>query len=480
VQDAAYRTLLRSKRQALHARIVEVLEERFAETVETQPEILAHHCTQARLITRAVDYLRRAGELAAKRSATTGAIAQFRKGLDLLHGLPDNPQRWSQELELWVALGGALMAAKGFAAKESGEAWGQARELCRQLSETSQLPRVLYGQYVFHLVRAEPATAFDVGTELLELGRQRRNTDLPVMGHRAVGNASFELGQLVPAREHLDRALALYDRAWNNALAYLYGFDPRVAVLSYLAWTLFALGYPDQALARSREAVTIARETSHLASLAFAQFFHCALGQLSRRDEAEVRTEAETLVRLASEQGFQYWLAGGTVLGGWALARSGEPEAGLAQLHRGLADWRATGAEHFLPHFLTLAADAYGQVGRLTKGLDLLQEAVSRVKRSGERWYEAELYRFKAKLLMTGSDHHEAETCLRRALTVARAQDARAWELRAAIDLARLWHAQGKSAEARNLLTPIYDWFSEGCDTPDLKDAKALLDELRE
>jgi predicted ATPase len=372
------------------------------------------------------------------------------------------------------------MAAKGFAAKETGEAWEQARELCRQLSETSQLPRVLYGQYVFHLVRAELAAAFDVGTELLELGRQRRDTDLPVMGHRAVGNASFELGQLVPAREHLDRALALYDRAWDNALAYLYGFDPRVAVLSYLAWTLFALGYPDQALARSREAVTIARETSHLASLAFAQFFHCALGQLSRRDEAEVRTEAETLVRLASEQGFQYWLAGGTVLGGWALARSGEPEAGLAQLHRGLADWRATGAEHFLPHFLALAADAYGQVGRLTKGLDLLQEAMSRVKRSGERWYEAELYRFKAKLLMTGSDQHETETCLRRALTIARAQDARAWELRAAIDLARLCRAQGKSAEARDLLTPIYDWFSEGFDTPDLKDAKALLKELRE
>jgi predicted ATPase len=293
-----------------------------------------------------------------------------------------------------------------------------------------------------------------------------------LMGHRVVGTSAFFLGQLISARAHLERTLALYDSAHHRTLALLYAFNPRVTSLGYLSCVLFALGYPDQAMMRSREALNEAQQLSHPNTTAQALFFACALNQFLSAGPA-VRDRAEALISLSQEEGFPLYLAHGTIFCGWAVAKAGETVVGSAQLRDGLAAWRTTGAEYILPYFLTLLAEADGCIDRAD---GWLTEALARVERTGERWFEAELHRLKGELQMR--NQAGAEACFQGALAVARAQSARAWELRAAINLARLWCNQGKRAEAYDLLAPIYGWFTEGFETADLKDAKALLHEL--
>jgi predicted ATPase len=258
-----------------------------------------------------------------------------------------------------------------------------------------------------------------------------------------------------------------------TALALLYAFNPRVTSLGYLSCVLFALGYPDQAMMRSREALNEAQQLSHPNTTAQALFFACAVNQFLSAGPA-VRDRAEALMSLSTEQGFPLYLAHGTIFSGWAVAKAGQTAVGIAQLNEGLAAWRTTGAEYLLPYFLTLLAEADGCNDR-AKGW--LTEALVRVERTGERWFEAELHRLKGELVLIGNQAG-AEACFQRALAVARAQSARAWELRAATSLARLWAGQGRRIEAHGLLAPIYGWFTEGFDTADLKDAKALLDEV--
>jgi predicted ATPase len=479
VQDAAYRSLLRSRRQQLHARIVEVLEQRFPEEIETEPEILAHHCTQARLVGRAVSYWLKAGDLAIRRSATAEAIAQLRKGLELIEGLPGDLERASLELELRTALGGALIAARGFAAPEAGDAYARARELCRQLGRPPQLFRMLYGQYVFHLIRAELDRSLEIAEELLRSAQDQHETAPLVAGHRAVGAASCHRGELASARVHLERALALYDPPQHRSTAFHYVADSFVASASYLSWGLFALGHPDQARVRIGEALTRARELAHPGSLAFALFFACGLSQFAR-DRRAVQEQAEALIALASEQGFAYWAAGGMVFEGWALAERQRPSEGIPRLRQGIAAYCATGAAARVTHFLALLAQAQQRDGQVPEAEETVVDALDRVRHTGERYYEVELLRRRGELLLARPmpDPLTAERCLAEALETARRQRARMWELRAATSLARLWRDQGKRAEAHDLLAPIYGWFSEGFDTPDLQDAKALLEEL--
>lgn len=478
VQDTAYATLVRAKRQRLHARIAAALEQHFPEKVQVQPELLAHHYMEAGLVEPAIDYWLRAGQRAITRSAMSEALAQLRNGLGLLARLPEvaRPRR---ELDLQVALGVALMATQGWAAPEAGRANARARELCEQLGAAAQLWPVLYGQWVFHGVRGEHNAARSVADEFLRRAQDHNDTSPAVVAHRICGTGALWRGELPAARIHLERTLALYDREQHHSLVSLYVQDPRVAALSGLSWTLFALGYPEQARTRSREALDAARELAHLNTVAYALLFASFFEQycLAWR---EAKDRAEALVELSTEQGFPHFLAPATVIRGWALTQSGEAEIGLTQLRQGLPAWRATGAGLYEPYFLGLQAEARGCLGAVEEGLELVETALDRVEETGEGWFEAELHRIMGELMLQlpKPDPIAAEAQFGQAAATARQQGAKLWELRAATRLARLWNEQGRHDEAHDLVIPLYSQFTEGFGTADLQAARATLREI--
>lgn len=391
VQDAAYATLVRTKRQRLHARIAAAIEQHFPEPVQAQPELLAHHYTEAGLAEPAIDYWLRAGQAEIARSATAEAITQLTKGLELIPALSDEPARWRRELELQVALGVALMAAKGWAAPEVGRANARARELCERLGDTSRLFPVLYGKWVFHVVRAELEAGRTAGEDLLRRAQEQNDAAAETIGNRIVGTAELLRGELVAARAHLERTLALYDRAAHRSLAFLFAQDPSVAGLSVLSWGLFALGCPEQAQARSEEALTDAKKLSHRNTLGYALLYGCILSQL-RQDQAEARDRANALIALAAEQDSPHFLGAGVIIRGWTLGEAGDFGAGIAQIRDGLAMWQATGAGFLVPYFRSLLAEVHGRSGAVNEGLDLVTEALDGVEETGERWIEAELH----------------------------------------------------------------------------------------
>src|SRR5918995_3753889 len=479
VRDAAHETLLKAQRQQLHGRIATVLEERFPETVETEPELLAQHCTEAGLIEQAVEYWQRAGQQALARSATAEAVAQLDRGLKLLVGLPDGPERRRRELGLQLVLGPALIAAKGFAAPETGRAYARACELCRELGDITKLLPALYGQSVVHWQRAELAAAHEGARELLRLAEEQGDDAAEVVGHRTLGTFLFQLGRLAESLAHSESGLALYDPVRDRSSRFIYAIDSRVVCLLWLSQALLALGYPEQAQVRQGEALATARELAHPNTIAQALFCDWTLHQLLRDGRAG-QAQAEALIALTTEQGLPLWLAAGVVIRGWALAAGGRAEEGIAVIRRGLADYRATGAALFSPYFLVLLADAHGRADQATIGLSLLADALEGVERTGVRWVEAELHRLRGELSLAlpEPDQSEAEACFRQALAVAHEQQAKLWELRAATSLARLWRDQRRRNEAHDLLAPIYGWVTEGFDTVDLNEAKALLDAL--
>jgi TOMM system kinase/cyclase fusion protein len=479
IQDAAYQSLLRSTRQQQHQRIAQVLEARFPEIVATQPELVAHHYTEAGLSAQALPYWQRAGQRAIERSAHLEAIGHLTQGLGVLDTLPDTPERLRQELDLQSSLGLAFMATKGYGAPEVGTAYARARELCQHIGEPSQLPPVLRGLWLFYNVRGEFRLARDLGEQLLTLAQRTQDQALLVEAHRAVGETLFRLGELAPARAHLEEGMIYYDPHQHRSHMALYGHAPGVLCLSYAARALWLLGHPDQALQRSHEVLALAQQLSHPHSLVFALYCAGRVHQFRREGQAALE-RAEALIAFAREQALPHWVASGTILRGWALAEQGQVEEGIAQMHQGLSGRRATGAELGRPYYLAQLAEAYGEGGRAEEGLNVLAEVLAVVNQQGERWGEAELYRLKGELLLARSvEHHvEAETCFHQALDSARHQQAKSLELRAAMSLSRLWQQQGKRTEARELLAPIYDWFTEGLDTADLQEAKALLDTL--
>jgi predicted ATPase/class 3 adenylate cyclase len=478
VQDAAYATLVRAKRQRLHARIAAALEQHFPETVQAQPELLAHHYTEAGLAELAIDYWLRAGQAEIARSATAEAITQLTKGLELVRALPDDAARWRRELDLQVALGVALMAAKGWAAPEVGRANARARDLCERLGDTSRLFPVLYGDWVFHVVRAELETGRTAGEDLLRRAQEQNDAAAETVGNRIVGTAELLRGELVAARAHLERTLALYDPAAHRSLGFLFAQDPSVAGLSVLSWGLFALGYPEQAQARSEEALTDAKALSHRNTLGYALLYGCILSQLLQ-DHDEARDRANALIALAAEQDSPHFLGAGIIIRGWTLGDAGDFEAGIAQIRDGLAMWQATGAGFLVPYFRSLLAEIHGRSGAVNEGLDLVTEALDRVEETGERWFEVELHRMMGELMLRlpRSDPTAAEARFAHAAATARQQGAKLWELRATTRLAEVWREQGRCGEAHDLLSPLYSQFTEGFGTPDLQSASAILRE---
>ena len=480
IQDAAYQSLLKSTRQHYHQRIAQVLAAQFPQTAETQPELLAHHCTEAGLIAQALPYWQHAGERAIQRSAHVEAIGHLTKGLELVKTLPDNPQRIGQELRLQITLAPELMATKGFGAPEVEQIYARAHELCQQVGETPQLFPVLWGLWLFYYNRAEYQTARELGEQLLRLAQHVLDPALLLQAHHALGPTLFSLGEFAPAQGHLEQGRALYDPQQHRSHAFLYGgHDPGICCRAHTAWVLWCLGYPDQALQRSHEALTLAQELSHPHSLVRALFFAAALHEFRQEGEA-AQERAEATMALSHHQGFASSLARGAVLRGWALAIQGQGVEGVAEIRQALGAYRATGAEQERPHHLALLAEAYGKAGQAEEGLRVLAEALAAVDQTGERWWEAELHRLKGELLLWQAvlNEHQAEACFHQALDIARHQQAKSLELRAATSLSRLWQQQGKCIEARELLAPVYDWFTEGFDTADLQEAKALLDEL--
>jgi class 3 adenylate cyclase/predicted ATPase len=480
IQDTAYQSLLRSTRQQYHQRIAQVMEARFPDLCETQPELLAHHYTEAGLTEQAIPYWQRAGAHASDRSANVEAIRHFTTGIELLKTLPETPEHTQHALTLHSALGAALQIAKGIAAPEVEHAYTQARALCQQVGETPQLVPILFGLWRFYAARSQWHTARELGETLLRLAQRTHDPTLAVIAHYALGLAWFCLGALSAAHQHLEEGIARYTPDQRRAPAFRMGQDPGVTCRVYAAGTLWLLGYPDQALARVHEALVLAHELSHAYSLAFARYWVAYVSQFCR-DVQAVHEQAAACVTLSTEQGFPYWVTFGTIMRGWALAMQGQGEEGLAQIRQGIATQRATGAALWVPYSYTLLAEVSDHLGRTEEGLQALAEAHTMVEQYEDRWWEAEIHRLRGIVLLRqpGTPQTEVETWLQRALDVARRQEAKSLELRAAMSLARLWQQQGKSAEAHALLAPIYGWFTEGFDTADLQEAKALLAELQ-
>jgi TOMM system kinase/cyclase fusion protein len=478
IQEAAYQSLLRSMRQQYHQRIAQVLEVRFPDIRETQPELLAHHYTESGLLAQAIPYWQQAGQRALRRSANVEAIEHLTRGLDILKTLPDSAEQAQRELDLQVALGPALMATKGLAAPEVEYAYTRARDLCHQVGETPQLFSVLMGLCMFYRQRGAFQTARQVGEQCLALAQHVNEPAFILEARCALGIPLFYLGELALSRFHLEQGSALYDLQQSRSHAFRYGLDPGVNCL-LVVWPLWLLGYPDQALERSREALTLAQELSHPYSLAYALQSTMRLHRF-RREVQVAREQAEALVTLSNQHGFAQWAAGGTMMYGWALTVQGQEGEGMAQMHHGLTAWRAMGIEAGLPYWLAMLAEAYGSTGQVEAGRRVLAEALTLVDTTEERWWEAELHRLEGELLLALSMDNaaQAETCFHQALDIARRQQAKSLELRAAMRLSRLWQQQGKRTEAYQLLAEIYGWFTEGFDTADLQEAKVLLAEL--
>ena len=466
IQDTAYQSLLKSTRQQYHQRIAQVLAQQFPETVETQPELLARHYMEAGLIAQAIPYWQRAGQRAIERSANLEAISHLTKGLELLTTLPDTLEHRQQELDMQTTLGGALSETKGFAAPEVAATYHRAHELCQQVGETPQLFPVLGGLVRFYIGRGESQTARELGEQMLSLAQRGHDPADLAHAHIMLGNALFFLQEWDAVRPHLEQGVAFYTPQQHRSQGFLTETHQGVFGLCRLAQVLWDLGYPDQALQRGLEALTLARELAHPFSLATALFFAADVHQ--RRREAHMTYAwAEEALVLSREQGFALRLTQATVLRGWALVEQGQGEAGIAQIRQGVVAYRATGGA--TTGYLGLLVEAYKNVGQIEEGLRVIE---------GRRG--AGLSRLKGELLLTLSSEHqaEAETCFHQALEAARRQQAKSLELRAAMSLARLWQHQGKRAEARELLAPVYDWFTEGFDTADLQEAKALLEAL--
>jgi class 3 adenylate cyclase/predicted ATPase len=481
VQDAAYQSLLKSKRQQLHARIAEVLEGGSPDVGETGPEVLAHHLTEAGLVERATPYWRRAGELAAGRSANVEAIAHLSKGLELIETLPDAPEQLDEELTLQLAIGGPLIATKGYAAPEVERTYSRASELCNQLERSAELFPVLRGLWNCYFLRGELQRAHDLAERLVVLGKEQGAPLRRALSRRALGTTLYFLGRFAESTAALDEGIAIDDAvaAWEDP-AHLLLYTERAGVVCrlYSAWALWFLGFPDRALERVEAGLALSQRLAHANSLAFAQNYAAVLHNL-RREFAAAQGRAETAIGIAREYRMPQWLAEATICRGFAQVGLGQLTEGIAQLQTGLAGWNAIGARLLETHWLGLKSEAHLQAGQFDDALATLDRAAETAGVTGECHYQAELHRLRGVVLAETGDAAEAAAWLQRAIDTALSQQAKSLELRAATSLARLWCDQGRRAQARDLLAPVYAWFTEGFDTADLKDAKALLDELR-
>ena len=479
IRDAAYATLLRSQRHQLHARIAAAIKEHAPTVVMTTPEILARHYTEAGLGSEAVPCWLQAGQRAIARSAHVEAIAHCSKGLDVLKTLLDTPERAGHELALCLALGTALVASRGYAAPDVKDVFSRARELTAAVGDTSQRFWTFGGLFVYYEVRAELRTAQELAEQLLALAEDSSDPILSLRADSPAGQIFFLRGDLRTARTILERGLAAYDPRRHHPQMIGGWQDLGVTFLSFLALILVLQGNLDQARTSSRRALALSDELSHPYTKTFASglaaWFHALL-----QEPRQTRERADATVALATEHGFPTFAALGTVLRGWARATHGDGQEGLAEVSRGVEAYRATGAEFLRPHHLALLAGIQQEQGREEGGLTTLADALLLVEKTDERWWEAELHRLTGEALGRQADADVAtvERWFRTALEIARRQEAKLLELRAAVSLSRLWQRLERRAEAHDLLAGVYGNMSERSDTRDLQEAKTLLGEL--
>jgi predicted ATPase len=420
---------------------------------------------------QAVVYWQRAGERAIERSAHVEAVAHLTEGLELLKTLPATRERVQQELTFQRALGVSLITSKGFNVPEVERTYARARDLCAQLGDSQEIVPVLFGLWGFYHTRHNYLTARELAEQLLTVAERHHDPALILQGHRALGDTLQILGEFDLARAHLEEGIALYDVQQHRSHTYLYGQDPGVGCLGFAGKVLWMLGYPEQALQRCDEALTLARELAHPFNLALALSYRARLLQLCRDRQATLAA-AEELIALATAEGFPFYQNMGEWLRGWALVQQGYSEKGMGQIQV-LAYSRRTWDR-------LLLAETYEATGQIEDGLRVVADTLAAVDKSGQRDHKAELNRLRGGLLLKHivPDEKWAATCFQKALNIARQQHAKSLELRAATSLARLCQSQDKCQDAYDLLVPVYEWFTEGFDTADLQEAKSLLETL--
>jgi class 3 adenylate cyclase/predicted ATPase len=476
IQEVAHEGMLKSSRAELHAKIADILKTEFPATVETEPEVLARHYSLAGMAEPAIESWRRAGALSVASSANVEAVNQFNSALALVETLPDGFARDRMELELRVASGGPLLMTKGHAAPDVGQAYARARELCEKIGPAPELIPVLFGLWRYYVGRGDCDVTRDLGRQILDIGEEAGDQATIVLGRYGLGYALFCHGQLEAARDVLEAGYEAYDQRMRENLSFRLGQDPGVACLAYLALALWVLGYPEQARLRTQEALALAEELSHPFSQAYARSLACQVLQL-RGEVAEVRAMSDHAVEIAREQGFGVWIASPTIFRGWSRSQLGEPDDGAQEADEAAEAVVVAGMSMRRPYYLALVAEGQMSAERWDEARATLEQAQSVAAETGESWSEPELTRLQG-VLAARDETETAEALLRSAVTLAREKHAKSWELRAATSLARLLHKTGQDEEAETLLRPVYDWFTEGLDTPDLKEAKALLDAL--
>jgi predicted ATPase len=484
VQDAAYGTLLREPRRALHARIAEVLEGQFPDIAESQPELLARHCAQAGLIEKAVRFWGAAGRRSLARSALVEAAAQLSWALDEIATLSATPALRREEIVLQVALINALFHVKGYAAGETQAAVDKAKLLIAQAEAQGEPPEdpllllsVLFAAGTASFVAFNGDLLRQQSAEYMAVAEKAGTATSLMLGHRGVGTALIWTGDFAEGRRRLDRAIALYEPSAHRSLSTRFGHDVRVAILCHRSLAAWALGYPEAALADAVQALADAREIAQASTmmnaLCYTSFTYALCG-----DYDAATSGAESLIALADEKAAAYWKTVGAMQRGHVLALTGGGWDAVNMIASGMAASRSTGSKIFVPTFLSHLAMAHAKLGQIDEAGLYIDEAIAVVETTKERLWQAEVHRLAGEIARSGRDSNCAEANLYRALTIAQAQEAKSWELRAAMSLARLMRDRDERAKALDLLAPLYGWFTEGFDTRDLKEAKALLDEL--
>jgi class 3 adenylate cyclase/predicted ATPase len=487
VQDAAYGTLLREARRALHARIAETVEKEFAEIADSQPELLARHCTEAGLIEKAASLWGKAGQRSLARSALIEATTQLNRALAQISTLSGTPALRREQIKFQVALANALMHTKGYAAPDTVACLDQARLYMEQAEALGEPPEdplmlfsVLYGFWVANVVAFNGDAVRDLATQFLALAEKQRATIPLMIGHRLMGRSLLDTGDIAEGRAHCDQAVALYDPAKHRSLATRFGQDSRVATLSFRLRALWLLGYPDAALADANHALNDAREIGQAAALMFA-LAEAAATNIFCGNYAAASTQVDELVTLADEKGGSLWKPWGMMLRGCVFAAAGDASNAIQMITSGITAYRSTGSTMWEPLYLPYLARAYAELGQFDDAWRYIGAAMTAVETTKERWAEADIQRTAGEITVMSPqrDEAEAETYFERALAISRAQQAKSWELRAAMSMARLWRDQGKRRRGYDLLAPVYGWFTEGFDTLDLKEAKSLLEQLK-
>jgi predicted ATPase len=485
IQDTAYENLLKSRRQVLHRRVAKALLDPTLSGA-AEPELLAYHFTQAGQIEAAVEWWGKAGQQSLERSALVEATEQFTRALAQVMTLPATPELRREQIKLQVALISPLMQVKGYAAPDTKAAVERARLLIDQSETLGESPddplllfSVLYGFWVANYVAFNGRTIRELADEFLALAKKQGAIMPLVVGNRLVGTSLASTGEMTRGRDHLDRAIALYDPAQHRPLAVRFSQDIRVAALSYRAIALWMLGYPEGALADADCAVEDAREVGQAASL-MAALTLTSLTQIHCGSYAIANAQLDEVITLANDKGAVFWKVGGILVQGCLFATTGKPSDAVRAITSGLSSWHATGTTVWIPTFLSFLARAYAELGQFGNASRCIREAIVTVQTTNESWYEVDIHRIAGEIAVKSPEVStaDAEAHFERALAVARQQQAKSWELRASISMARLWRSQGKTQQAHEQLALVYDRFTEGFDTRDMKEAKVLLEEL--